>query len=84
MHNWQPRLHITDIRANETFKSGVEEYYHYREAHNLENSRCRCTLPWMDLKYAAKTLLHGTLVHTSVNNGELRGQFSVVVGVGED
>jgi hypothetical protein len=32
IHNWKVWLDITDISTDETFKSVVEEYYHYRKA----------------------------------------------------
>jgi len=45
VHNWITWLDINEIRIGETFESVREEYYHYREAHDTNNSRCRCISP---------------------------------------
>lgn len=79
VHNWKPWLDITDISPDETFESVVEEYYHYRKAHDYNNRSCRCRSPWMWLDRVAKPLSRGVLVDTSINSGELKRQFTVEI-----
>jgi hypothetical protein len=84
MHNWKVWLDITDIGTDETFEGVVEEYYHYRKAHDPNNTRCRCRLPWMGLDRVAKPLLRRMSVYTTINSGELERQFIVEILVKVD
>jgi hypothetical protein len=84
IHNWKVWLDITNIGTDETFRSVVEEYYHYRKAHDNNNSRCRCGSQWKSLDRVARPLLRGISVYTSINRGELERQFSVEILVRDD
>lgn len=84
IHNWKVWLDITDISTDETFKSVVEEYYHYRKAHDNNNSRCRCGSPWNSLDRTANPLSRGMSVYASINRGELERQFRVEILVEDD
>jgi hypothetical protein len=84
VHNWMVWLDITNIGTKETFRSVVEEYYHYREAHDNNNSRCRCRSPWNSLDHMARPLSRGMTVYTSINRGELERKFSVEILVKDD
>lgn len=70
VHNYEVWLDITDIGTDETFEGVVDGYYHFQKACDYNNSRCRCGAPWKGLDCAAKPLLRGMSVHTSINNNE--------------
>jgi hypothetical protein len=84
IHNWKFWLDITNIGMDETFRSVVEEYYHYHKAHDNNNRSCRCGSPWMSLDHIARPLSHGMSVYASINRGELERQFSVEIVVKDD
>lgn len=79
IHNWKVWLDITDIGTDENFESVVEEYYHYRKAHDYDKDRCRCQSQWMGLDRVSKPLSRGMLVYTSINSGESERQFKVEI-----
>ena len=81
IHNWKVWLDITDVGTDETFESVVEEYYHYRKAHEKTKIRCRCALPWEGLNCFAKPLSRGMSVSTSITAGESTRQFIVDIQV---
>jgi hypothetical protein len=84
IHNWKFWLDITNIGMDETFRSVVEEYYHYHKAHDNNNRSCRCGSPWKSLDHIARPLSHGMSVYASINRGELERQFSVEIVVKDD
>ncbi|KAF1995521.1 HET domain-containing protein [Amniculicola lignicola CBS 123094] len=76
VHNWKSWLDITDIGADESLESVVDEYYHFRKTCNR---MCRCGPPWKNLQRMIKPLLGGLPVQVSIDSMDLEREFIVKI-----
>ncbi|OAK97067.1 HET domain-containing protein [Phaeosphaeriaceae sp. SRC1lsM3a] len=81
VHNYEAWLDITDIGADETLESAVDQYYHLRKNCYNQDPSCRCGPPWETLQRMAKPLSGRLSVYVSIHKTEVEREFTVDISI---
>lgn len=84
IHNYKGWLDITNAGAGEDFASVIEEYYHFRTAHDNRNHQCRCLAPWRFSSTVTRRLSHRMYVVASIGPGVNERSYLVDIQVKVD